>query len=625
MGNRFGVKDLLQYLFLIAILVSVWLAMLQIDRQWVLIRLTQEKLDEQTRDVADIRRQMQRGLPVAALPGGQSDGAGAVPSSWAGFRRAQQASRAPDYAEGDWLVSYFGDNVPRLTPVLSADAYASRVQEQVLDTLITRDPETLEYLPLLAESWAVSADGLSIRFTVRQGVTFSDGVPLTAQDVAFTHRFIVDERIAGPRWRAYYSRIKSVTVEGNDVVFRFSEPYFEALELAGTMPVLAEHFYGPYLESAEQAEKFNRATGLLLGSGPYKLQDPVGWTPDQPLELVRNERYWGWVRPAFHRLVWKIIQNDTATLTEFKNGDIDVYGARPLDYRELLKDDSLLARTRHFEYYDAQGGYLFVAWNQQREGKATRFADARVRQAMTYLTDRQRLVDEVFLGYAKPANGPFNPLGKQNNSDLETRGFDLVRARALLKEAGFEDRDGDGVIESAQGEPFRFKMMYPAASDDYKRLALLLKDFYVRAGIIMELESTDWPLMLKALDEKTFDAISLGWTSGFEIDLYQVFHSSQMGPGGDNVMSYANPELDRLIETARAEMDEARRMALWHRCHEILWQDQPYTFLIWRASMNFYDGRLENVQRTRSGMNRPGLWGLPNEWYVPAAKQKYGS
>ncbi len=288
-----------------------------------------------------------------------------------------------------------------------------------------------------------------------------------------------------------------------------------------------------------------------------------------------------------------------------------------------MKDEALLARTNHFEYYSARGGYIYIGWNQQRNGEPTRFADPRVRQALTYLTDRQRLAEEVFLGYAKPANGPFNPLGKQINPEVETRTFDLARAKSLLAEAGFEDRDGDGIVESAEGEPFRFKLIYPAGSDDFKRVVLLLKDFYVMAGVIMEPEPTDWPLVLKALDEKAFDAISLGWSSSFEIDLYQFFHSSQMETGGDNFLSYSNPELDALIETARAEMDEARRMEIWRRCHEIIWEDQPYTFLIWRASLNFVDGRIQNVQRTRSGLNRPGLEQTPGEWYVPATRQKY--
>ncbi len=624
MGNRFGVKDLLLYAFLAAILASIWLAMVQIDRQWAFIAQTNDRLEEQTRDIAEIRRRLQRGVvAIGGQAGDDESGANANSSSWRGFERALQAEQLPDYAEGDWLVDYFPDNLLTLTPSISSDVYASAVQRRVLDTLITRDPATLEWLPLVAESWEISEDGKTIRFKIRRGVTFADGEPLTAEDIAFSHRFVMDERIAAPRWRALLARISKVTAEGDYAVFQYEEPYFGSFELAGQLPILAEHFYGQYLESIETAEEFNRSTGLLFGSGPYRLENPRTWTPDQSLYLVRNDRYWGATQPAFDRLVYKTIQNDAALLTEFRNGDIDFYRARPLDYRELKDDPAVQSKANNYEFFDARGGYAFVAWNQTRDGEPTRFADKRVRQAMTYLTDRQRIVDEVMLGYARTANGPFNPLGKQSNPDLETREFSLERAKQLLAEAGYEDRNGDGILESADGEPFTFRLVYPSGSDDYKRIVLLLKDLYVQAGVILEPEPTDWPLMLKALDSKSYDAITLGWSSGFEIDLYQFFHSDQMGTGGDNFMSYSSPELDTIIEQARTEMDESVRLPLWHRAHEILWEDQPYTFLLRRSRLDFVDKRIQNIQRVAAGLNWPGLWRMPNEWFVPAAQQKY--
>jgi peptide/nickel transport system substrate-binding protein len=621
LNQRFGKRDFILYAFMAVILVSIWLAMFQIDRQWAFIAQTQDRIAEQTRDIADLRRQLRQGIAVNPT---QATRSGQVPDAWRGFARAQAAQNQPDYAEGDWLIMTFASQVPTLSPYLSGDRYATQVAERITDTLATRDPVTLEWLPYVAEAWEVSEDGLQIRFTIRDGVVFSDGAPLTAEDVAFSYRFVMDEKIAAPRTRAYFNRVRDVAVDGRDVTFFLAEPYFLAFEIiASNLQLLPKHFYEPYLESVAKAEEYNTSTGLLMGSGPYRLESPTDWKPGDLIELVRNERYWGWVTPPFERVIWKTIQSDAAQLTEFKNGGIDLYGALPLEYRDLIADERVMARAEGYQYYNPRGGYTYIAWNQRRDGAATVFADPRVRQAMTYLTDRQRLVDEIFIGYAQTANGPFNPLGRQHNTAIETRPFDPDRAKALLAEAGFVDADGDGVIETPDGKPFRFQITYPSGSDNYKRIMLLLKDLYVRAGILMEPNPVDWPVLINALNNKDFDAISLAWTSDFEIDLYQFFHSSQTEPGGDNFASYINPELDALIEQARAELDEDRRIALWHRAHEIIWQDQPYTFLMRNKTLAFVDRRMRGVETVPAGLNTGGLWRVPIEWYVPSAEQKY--
>lgn len=625
MNQRFGKRDLVLYLFMGTILCSVWLAMVQIDRQWQFIAQTQDKIDGQTRDIADLRRQIRRG-GIASSAAEQLAPGGSVPPNWQGFARAAEATQAADFAKGDWLIYSFASQVPTLTPYMSGDNYATRVQRWILDTLVTRDPETLEWLPLVAESWDVSDDGLAIRFKVREGVVFSDGEPLTADDVVFSYKFLMDERIAAPRARAYYSRVSDVTAEGSEVTFHFEEPYFLSFQVAGQLPILAEHFYGKYLESTSAAESYNTSTGILLGSGPYRLESPDSWRPGDLIELVRNERYWGWVSASFDRRIWKTISSDAAQLTEFKNGGIDVYASLPLEYRDLIKDEAITARAQPFDYYNPVGGYIYIGWNNKRPDGESFFADRRVRQAMTYLTDRQRIVDEVLLGQALAINGPFNPFGRQANPNLPVRKYDLAKARALLAEAGYADRDKDGVLESPSGEPFRFKLTYPSASDTYKRVMLLLKDQFVRAGILMEPEPIDWPVLITRLNNKTFDAVSLGWSGDLEIDIYQNMHSSQTEPGGDNFINYANPELDDLIEAARSEVDEDARMALWHQVHELLWEEQPYTYLFRSKSLVFVDRRIQNVSvKDAAGINQGGLWRMPMEWYVPAPQQRYAN
>ncbi|HED39160.1 MAG TPA: ABC transporter substrate-binding protein, partial [Chromatiales bacterium] len=506
-----------------------------------------------------------------------------------------------------------------MTPLVSSDVYASNVQSYVMESLLIRDPDTLEWVGLIARSWDVSDDGLKLTFRLRKDVVFSDGQPLTSDDVVFTFDFIMNETIAAPRARAYFEKMKSVTaLDDYTVVFEFKEPYFNALSLAGGMSIMARHFYEPYLQTPEA---FNQSKGLLLGSGPYRLQDPKGWTPDLGMvELERNPRYWGPILPAFDRLLWKVIENDSARLTTFRNGEIDIYSARPREYKALLDDGELSDRTQHFEYMSPTAGYSYIGWNQGSIDKPSRFADKRVRQAMTYLTDRKRIIDEIMLGYGEVAISPFNPRSHQHNKALTARDYDPEKAKALLKEAGYEDRNGDGVLEDANGEPFEFELVYFQGNEDTKRIVLFLKDLYAGAGVLLHPKPTEWSVMLDLLGKRNFDAITLSWSSGVETDIFQMFHGSQTENGGDNFVGNKNPELDKLIDEARATVDEAKRMPLWQQTEAIMYDDQPYTFLMRRKSMVFIDKRIHNIAQTKLGLNA-GF--VPVEWYVPLEMQKY--
>ncbi len=620
MEKRFTFKDFFLFAFLSLLFVTLLLAMYMVDRQWAEMAKMQGVMQEQAEDIRSIRglvngldQRIRNGSVVStSAQGGEM--ADATPA----FKRAQAAAGMPGYQRGDWLVSSFGTGLKTITPLVSSDAYAAEVQSYVQESLLTREPETLEWLGLVARDWQVSEDGLTFTFQLREDVKFSDGEPLEADDLVFTFEFIQNPAIAAPRERAVLDKIESITATAKyEVVFKFKEPYFNSLALAGGMAIMPRHFYEPYLKNPET---FNQSKGLLLGSGPYRLADPKGWTPDQGLvELQRNPRYWG-LQPSFDRLLWKVIQNDAARLTTFRNGEIDSYGARPREYQTLLDDKELRQRTQNFEYMSPTAGYSYIGWNQQNNGKPTRFADKRVRQAMTYLTDRKRVIDEIMLGYAEAAVSPFNPRSKQHDEALEPRSFSVDKAKQLLKEAGFADRDKNGVLEDADGNPFEFELVFFQDNEDTRRMVLFLKDLYARAGISLIPKPTEWSVMLDLINNRNFDAITLGWTSGVETDIYQIFHSKQIGAGGDNFVGYKNERLDQLIEQARGSVDEAKRMPLWQEAERIMYEDQPYTFLMRRESLVFIDKRIHNLQITNLGLNM-GM--VPVEIFVPGDQHKY--
>jgi peptide/nickel transport system substrate-binding protein len=616
MENRFGIKDLILLLMIGVLIVVVLLAMKQYDRQYAVLRDIQKQATDQTRELASLRRTVASGGFAARSSGGATTGPAAGSDPFPHIRAAQQN---PDYALGDWFVDNFPVKVRKLTPLLAGDQYQTIVESRVIEWLLYIDPFTLEPIPLLAESYDVSKDGLTITFNLRRGVTFSDGQPFTADDVVFTFGWMMNPAVAAPRQRAYYENVESVTkVNDHEVVFKFKRPYYNSLELAGGMGIMPKHFYSKY-----PPEKFNEQLGMLMGTGPYMLRDPEAWRPGDRIELVRNERYWGEPGP-FNRIVYNEVTEEVAALTMFRNGELDRFGAQPDEYVELLKDPKILERTNHFEVQSPLSGYGYIAWNQQRNGKPTMFADKRVRQAMTMLVDRERICKEVFLGYATVATGPFEPGSPQADPTIKPWPYDPAAAKKLLAAAGFEDRNRDGVIEGADGAPFRFRLTYPSSSKLYDRAMYLVKDTLAAAGVAMELDPVDWPILQTRLENRDFDAMSLRWGGGsVEGDITQMFHSSQTKDNGDNYPSYINPELDKLIDQAKTTVDKAKRLPMWQACHRILHEDQPYTFLTNQLALSFYDKRIQNIKPSQLGLNFVSFYVMPIPWYVPAPLQKY--
>lgn len=620
MERRFNAKDFTLLSVLGGLFAVLLLTLYQIDRQWRKMDEINTAAQEQAQELREIRTTVDK-LEQRLTGGTLTLATGATPSTGTNpaFRRAADARQQTDFAEGDWVVNAMPVNIQTITPLVSKDAYASDVQSYVLESLLTRDPVSLDWQGMIARDWQISPDGLVITFNLRTDVRFSDGQPLTAHDVAFSFDFAMNPAIDAPDERAYFEKLASVkAVSDNQVVFTFKEPYFNALQLAGGMSILPKHFYMPMLN---EPAKFNQSKGLLLGSGPFRLKDPQTWAPDAGfVELERNPRYWGEVLPPYARIVWKVIANETARLASFRNSEIDSYSARAVEYKKLVSDDDLSDHANHWEYMSPVAGYSYIGWNQLRGGKPTRFTDRRVRLAMTLLANRERVVKEIFLGYAEIAVSPFCARCKQHDANLTPHPFDVNRARDLLKEAGYHDRNNDGILDDSKGKSFEFELMFNQDREDTKRMVLLLKDLYAQAGVLLKPMPTEWAVMVERLKKQDFEAITLGWTSGIETDLYQMFHSSQTTANASNFISYKNPELDKLIEQARQTVDEPTRLRLWQAAEKILHEDQPYTFLLRSKSLLFIDKRIKNISMTSLGLN---FGALPIETYVPTAQQRY--
>lgn len=623
MDNRFGVKDFFSFLLLGIIVLGLALCLVQYDRQWDQIQALKNETSSLKNDLTQIRGLLGR-VPApangaaSAAPATGAQGTVAPPGDDAAtFKYLREAEEMEGFARGDWLVDNFGTNIKKVTPIVSTDIYANWVQNRVLESLAYRDPQTFEFLPLLATAWEISPDGRRMTFDLRQGVVFSDGQPFTADDVVFTFEWIKNPEVAAARARSYFEKLERVEKLGDyRVVFHFTDFYCKNFESVATSHILPRHFFAQVAPA-----KFNEAPGLLMGSGPYRLATPDGWSPGQGgVELLRNERYWG-PPPTFNRLVFREVQEEIAIETLYRNRQLDVLGATPEQFKKLVSDPRITSRSHQFSYYSPIGGYTYVGWNQRRKDQPTVFADKRVRQAMTMLLDRERLANEIYEGFARPASGPFFPDGPQSAPEVKPWPFDPARAAELLREAGFADRNNDGVLEDAAGNPLRFQLTYSSGNQLVERIVLFFQDSFKRGGVLMDLDAVDWPVLLDRMDRRDFDAMTLGWSASVETDPYQMFHSSQAKDNGDNRISYVSPALDAALEAARSTVDEQERMKRWHEVHRILHEDQPYTFLLNRQALRFLDQRVRNIQPSRFGLNYVRDEQMPIPWFVPTAEQ----
>src|SRR5579884_4232087 len=318
MENRFGIKDLFLLLLMCGLIAVVALAMVMFDRQYEQIMLIKNQNDQLTRDVVEIRRQLAEGITAVAPTTGPTS-TQAVSNLPDSFRPMKEAEKMPGFARGGWFLDNFSTKIGRLTPLVSVDIYQMWVENLVMEGLGVRDPDTGEFAPRLARDWKISDDGLHMRFFLRRGITFSDGEPFTADDVVWTFKWILNPQVNAARARSYFTKLKDVTkVDDYTVDFTFSEFYFQNLEQTVTTSIMPQHFYGKFTP-----EQFNEKTGLLMGTGPYRLEDPENWTPGKLVQLFRNERYWG--DPAtFDRVIFREIESEATEMVMYGNQEFDM-------------------------------------------------------------------------------------------------------------------------------------------------------------------------------------------------------------------------------------------------------------------------------------------------------------
>ena len=590
--REWKLRDTVMVVFMVIVVITMYMQMVQNDR-----------LYERVSDMINVVES--GGFATATANSNTSDRDG----RWL----------VPDAEPGGFAVVHYNAQPATLNPITYKDVYGSVIlfESGVYTTLLERDPESLDLIGRLAESWEISDDKLQITMAIKPEARWSDGAPVVAEDVAFSFRVMMLSTVDAQRTQTYYVDCEKVeAISDRKVRFTWKKKYFKSLEMSGGLNIIPKHVIDPegLIDSDPKAfaEKINKWRFEWEGkpqvcNGPYLLEE---WNQSaNRVVLRRNDDYWG-PKPPLQKLVFRFISDDTAALQALKADEFDAMWLTPEQWQNQTDDPAFLERFIKRKYYRVTSGYNYIGWNNRRAP----FDDMRVRQAMSYLVPRDLIIEKIFYNLRKPVNGPFAMGSKQSNPEIGQWPFDPAKAAALLSEAGFADTDGDGILDR-QGKPLTFSIAIPSGSPAYEQVVTLIQDEMAKVGVKMNIDPYEWSVFTGRLDSRDFDACMLGWGGTVEGDPYQIWHSSSSENKGSNHIGYENAEVDDLIIKAREEFDEDARNAMYHRIHEIIFNEQPYTFLITGPSLMATSKRLRNVNTYKTGVDF-------KEWWVPVSERR---
>jgi peptide/nickel transport system substrate-binding protein len=519
-------------------------------------------------------------------------------------------------------ISYTKDP-ETLNPITSTDATSTLLQSLVYEPLAARDMANPDRLvPRLAEKWEFDEKRLEYTIHLRRGVKWQpirlpNGTPLsersvTTRDVQFTFDCILNPGIAAsdrgdfedPQARDEEHRYIVKLEIDDDYTFRvrWTKPYFLSEESTLTVAILPRHVFsvdddGDLISldfrTKEFAEGFNNHWGAsqMCGTGPLKF---VNWTRGERVVLERNPDYWG--KPFhFRRVVFGCEPNGFTLLQKLLQNEIDWADIEEKDlYRQTLHHPNVKSGDIALKAYEYPG-YRYIGYNLRRPF----LADKRVRRALTHAIPVQQIIDVAFGGLASPVTGPFMRQSTDYNQHVKPLSYDLDRARSLLDAAGWQDSNSDGtrdkVIDGKRVEA-SLDFMIEANSTQYLTVAQIVQGNWRRIGVAADITPAQQSLMTQRTRNGNFDAVLRGWAFSWHSDPYQTWFSGNAELSGtSNIIGYENSEVDDLVTRLRVTFDRKKQVQLYHRIHELLYEDQPYSFLFSEKQTCGYNSRLHGV------------------------------
>ena len=473
-----------------------------------------------------------------------------VPQQPAATKPAATTAPAPA-AKGGTLRIGLDVDAGTGDPRLMRDTSAFRLKELVYSGLIYIKPDYTP-APQVAESWE-NPDPKTWIFKLRKGVKFHNGQELKAADVKYTYDTELDEKLAAPN-RSFYTPIQKVeVVDDYTVKFTLDAPYGPFLSYMD-LGIL------PKAVAEKEGDKFGNNP---IGTGPFKF---VSWKRGDTIELEAFADYFEG-RPKLDKVLLKIVPDNSARVVALESGDLDIVQS-PLSPQDVTR---MQTKTGFKVTRIPAAGYTYISLNT---GDPI-LSDVKVRQALSYLVNRQQILDTIFKGIGKVAKGPIPPGMWAYTEDLPSYDYNTAKAAQLLDEAGW--KLGSDGKRTKGGQPLKLTIRTHTEDPDRRQIIEVLQAEFTKVGITADTSVIDFATMINDMTASKYQIAVIGWLNLANPDR-AMFRQFTIG-GAGNYGKYNNPDVDKLIKDARTTIDQAKAKEMYITATKQVIQDAPYIFL----------------------------------------------
>lgn len=504
--------------------------------------------------------------------------------------------------QGGTLIDAMTGEPSTLIYMVAGESASAAVTANIFNKLLKYNAN-LDLEGELVERWQISSDSKTITFTLKPNLQWADGKPLTSQDVMFTWQAVTNGKTASP-YASDYQLVKNATApDPRTFIVTYDQAYAPALDSWAGLQILPKHL----LENQDlHTTAFARKP---IGSHFYQLDK---WNSGENIKLSKNPKsVLG--EANIEQLVTRIIPDNSAQFLELMADNIDSMGLDPIKYSRIIPSRPELQEKLAL-YKELGNSYTYMGFNLKHKP----FDDLRVRLAINYAIDKQEIIDGVYLGLGINIASPYKPGTRWSNPTLKPYTYDVEKAKALLKDAGFEDTNGDGIVER-DGKPFSFEIL-TNQNKEREKSAVLIQRRLREVGIDVQIRAIEWASFIsRFIKTGDFDAVILGWGLGLDPDQFNIWHSSQQQPGQFNFIGYQNAKVDRLLELGRVELDPNKRMAIYHEFSRVLFEDSPIIYLSAGYGLTAIHKRVKGIQ---SPVPPAGVGYDAHQWYIPESLRR---